>query len=138
MLKETKITTGQILTNLGKKIALNRTFKAIPDYLQPSLFAVGTSSTTPAITDTALGTIVAINGGNYKAFVSGYPILDETNLQSTIRCLLLTIEANGNSLTEFGLFNNDGTKKLFSRSVHTALTKTSSVQVIYIEKDKIS
>lgn len=131
------MSTGQCITNLGRKIALNRTFKTVPDYLEPSLFAVGTNTTTPLVTDTALGTIVAINGGNYKVFVSGYPTFDETNMISTIRCLLLTTEANGNSLTEFGLFNNDGTKKLFSRTVYTPITKTTAVQVFFVEKDKV-
>ena len=128
---------GNIVTNNGLKIALNRTFKATPDYSAPTKFGVGTGTGTPATSDTALGTIVAIDGGNYKDFVSGYPSLDETNLQSTIRCLLLSTEANGNSLTEFGLFNTDGTPKLFSRSVFTAISKTTSVQVTFIEKEKL-
>ena len=45
---------------------------------------------------------VNIDGGQTKIFVTGYPILDETNLQTTIRCFLNTLEANGESLTEFG------------------------------------
>lgn len=128
---------GNIVTTLGKKILLNRGLKATPDYSAPTKFSVGTGTGTPAAGDTALGTAVAINGGNYKSFVSGYPVLDETNIQVTIRCLLLSTEANGNSLTEFGLFNTDGTPKLFSRSVHTAITKTTSVQITYVEKDRI-
>jgi len=129
--------TGNCVTNNGLKIALNRTFKATPDYTSPTKFGVGTGTGTPATSDTALGNIVAINGGNYKTFVSGYPTLDETNLQATIRCLLLSTEANGNSLTEFGLFNTDGTPKLFSRAVFAAITKTTSNQITFIEKDKL-
>ena len=75
---------------------------------------------------------------NYKAFVVGYPSLDETNLQVTIRGILLTTDANGHSLTEFGAFNLDATNKLYSHTVHTAISKTNTTQVIYIEKDKIS
>lgn len=130
--------TGQKITDTGLKIALNRTFKATPDYTAPTKFGVGTDTTTPATSDTALGTIVAINGGNYKDFSSGYPILDETNLQTTTRCLLLSTEANGNSLTEFGIFNTDGTPKLFSRSVFTAISKTTSTQVSFVQKDKLN
>lgn len=73
-----------------------------------------------------------------KAFVSGYPILNETDLKSTIRTLLLTTDANGYALTEFGIFNTDGTPKMFSRLVNTAITKTSTVQVIYVERDMVT
>jgi len=97
--------TGNKITNNGLKISLNRTYKATPDYTAPSVFKIGTGTTDPAITDTDVETGVNINGGATKIFVSGYPSLDETNFQSTIRCLLLTTEGNGNSLTEFGLFN---------------------------------
>ena len=128
---------GQVVTTQGKLIAFNRLFKAVPDYTTPTLFCVGTGTTTPVVTDTDLAIPVNINGGQTKAFISGYPILDEVNLNSTIRCLLLVTEANGNSLTEFGIKNTDGTKKLFSRAVHTPITKTTGVQVIYLEKDKI-
>jgi len=131
--------TGLVLTTKGKLIAFNRTFKTTPDYLEPSLFKVGTGTTTPSVSDTDLVTPVVISGGSTtKSFLTGYPVLDETNLNSTIRCLLLTTEANGNSLTEFGIFNNDATKKCFSRAVHTSISKTSSIQVSYIERDHIS
>ena len=129
--------TGIVITNNGRKICLNRTFKATPDYLAPTQFKIGTGTTTPAVTDTDLETPVNIDGDNFKDIVSGYPVLDETNMQATIRSLVLTTEANGNSLTEYGLVNEDGTRLLFSHSVHTAVTKTTSVQVIYIEKDKV-
>lgn len=129
------MTTGQILTNDGKKILLNRGFKASPNYTVPSLFKVGTGTTAPTVTDTDLQAAVIISGGNTtKAFATGYPILDETNLQITIRTILLTTDANGNSLTEFGIFNSDTSKLMSSRAVFTAITKTSSVQVIFVEK----
>ncbi len=129
--------TGQVITNNGRKIILNRSFKASPDYLAPSVFKIGTGTTTPVAGDTDVETGVNINGGATKSFVSGYPTLDETNMQATIRCFLATTEGNTNSLTEFGLFNADGSPLMFSHSVHTAISKTSSVQITYIEKDKI-
>lgn len=129
---------GQIVVNNGKLITLNRTFKATPDYGQPTQFKIGTGTNTPAVTDTNLQTPVNFDGGQLKAIVTGYPVLDEPNFQSTIRCLVLTTEANGNSLTEFGLFNSDGTPKMFSRAVYTAINKTLSIQLVYVEKDKIA
>ena len=115
---------------------LNRTFKSSPDYTAPSLFKIGTGTTTPTISDTDLETPVNIDGDNFKSFVSGYPIINETNLDITFRCLVSTNEANGNSLTEFGIVNTDSTKKLFSRAVHTPISKTSGIIISYIEKDK--
>jgi len=129
--------TGQVITNQGRLIALNRLWKSSPDYTAPSLFSVGIGTTNPQVTDTNLETPVNINGGQTKAFVSGYPIFDESNMVSTVRCLLLTTEANGNSLTEFGIKNTDSTKKLFSHAVFTSLTKTTSVQVFFLQKDLI-
>jgi len=116
---------------------LHRTFTASPTITAPSQFKVGTGTATPALSDTDLGTAVNIDGDNFKNFVSGYPVLDTTNIQATIRCLLLSTEANGNTLTEFGIVNTDGTPLLFSRAVHTAISKTSSIEVAYIQKDKV-
>lgn len=127
--------TGQIITTDGLKIVLNRTFKSSPDLLAPSKFKVGTGTTNPVISDTDLETVVAIDGGNIKSFVSGYPVLDDTNLQATIRCLLNSLEANGNNLTEFGLFNEDGSPLMFSRTVFNPVNKTSSVEISFVEKE---
>ena len=127
--------TGQVITNNGLKIALHRTYTASPTITSPTVFKIGTGTTTPTVSDTDVETGVNINGGATKSFVSGYPILDETNLQATIRALLLTTEGNTNSITEFALFNEDGTALMFSHSVFTAISKTTSVQVSFVQKD---
>ncbi len=116
---------------------LNRTFLATPTITAPSRFKVGTGTTTPAVGNTDLVTPVNINGTAFKNFVSGYPTLDTTNVQATIRCFINSLEANGNTLTEFGIVNTDGTPLMFSRSVFTAISKTSSNEITFIEKDKI-
>lgn len=131
------MSTGQKITTQGKNIILERTFSASPSKSEPSLFTVGTGTTSPALSDTDLETPVDIDGDNFKGFVSGYPLLDTTNLQATIRALILSTEANGNNLTEFGIVNTDGTKQLFSRAVHTSIAKTPSIEIAYIEKNKI-
>ena len=132
------MSNGQVITTNGLKIILNRAFKVTPDYLAPTVFKIGTGTTTPAVGDTDVETGVNINGGATKIFVTGYPSLDETNIQSTIRCLVDTTEANGNSLTEFGLFNIDGSPLMFSHAVFTAISKTASVQISFVEKDKLT
>ena len=129
--------TGNQITDNGRLIMLNRTFKSSPDYLAPSVFKIGTGTTTPAAGDTDVETGVNINGGATKSFVSGYPILDETNMQVTIRCFLNTLEGNGNSLTEFGLFNADGSPLMYSHSVFTAISKTTDNEISFVQKDRI-
>lgn len=128
--------TGQKVVNNGLKIVLNRAFKATPDYLVPSKFKIGTGTTAPTVSDTDIETGVNINGSATKSFVTGYPVLDEANFQATIRCLVNSTEANGNSLTEFALFNEDGTPLMYSRAVFTAITKTTTVEVSFVQKDK--
>lgn len=130
--------TGQIITDKGRLIVMNRTFKASPDYTAPTKFKVGTGTNTPAASDTNLQTTVNINGGATKSFEAGYPSYDTTNMQITIKCLLDNAEANGNTITEFGLVNTDGSALLFSRAVFTGIAKTNAIKVAIYEKDKIS
>jgi hypothetical protein len=83
-------------------------------------------------------TSVASSDDDYsKAVSAGYPSLDETNFISEVRTELTSTDAVGYSLTEFGLFNTDASPKLFSHAVHSPITKTTSVVVLYIEKDKV-
>ena len=129
--------TGNLITNNGRLISLDRTFNASPTRTAPLRFKIGTGTVTPVVGDTDMGTPVNINGTQFKNIVSGFPVLDTTNFQATIRCFVNTTEANGNTLTEFGLINTDGTPLLFSRAVHTGITKTNAVQITYIEKNKL-
>lgn len=126
---------GSIITDDGKKIMMDRTFNSVPDRTSVSQFKIGTSSQTPSVSDTDLISPVSIDGDNFKNFVTGYPILDLLNMQVTFRGIVLSTEANGNSLTEFGTVNSDGTPLLFSRSVHTQINKTDSIEIAYISKN---
>jgi hypothetical protein len=53
---------GSILTSSGKKIILNRAYKASPDYTAPTVFKVGISNGTPSVADTDLDNPIAITG----------------------------------------------------------------------------
>ena len=128
---------GQVITSGGKGIVLNRTFLDTPTKLAPSQFKVGTGTTEPTIADTDLETEVNIGAQPEKDFVSGFPTLDTVNNQATIRMFINSLEANGNALSEMGVFNEDGSPVMFSRATFTALSKTSSIEVTFIEKDKI-
>lgn len=128
--------TGNIITNNGALIQLHRTFTASPTISAPTVFKIGTGTTNPTISDTDVETGVNINGGATKGFVTGYPVLDVTNLQATTRTTLDTTEGNGNSITEFATFNTDGTPLMFDHSVFTGITKNNKVIVSFVKKDK--
>lgn len=126
---------GNKVTQAGLKLMFNRAFKSTPDYSVPSLFGVGTGNNTPAITDTQLQTQVELTTGvSFAAFSAGYPTIDDVNLQLTIRAFLSTLQANGNTLREMGIFNSDTSKLMFSRAVFDDVEKTNSVQVSFINK----
>lgn len=55
--------TGGIITNNGKNVMLNRTYKSSPDYTAPSKFRVGTGTTTPVVADTGLDIHIPIENG---------------------------------------------------------------------------
>lgn len=128
---------SQLITNAGKDIIFDRAFRATPTKTTISQFKVGTGTTAPTLADTDLETPVNIDGDNFKNFVSGYPVLDTTNRQITVRAFLNSTEANGNDLTEFGLFNTDGTPVCFSRNTFTSISKSTSIEISFIEKDKL-
>ena len=133
------MTTGQITTTLGKKVALNRMWKSTPDYTAPSQFKIGTGTTTPAVGDTDLVTPQIISGGDYlKDVDTTYPQINETTLVATTNMTLLSTDANGLSITELGLFNSDTSPLLITRAVFTAITKTASVQVNITEYDLVA
>lgn len=55
---------GSLLTNLGKKILINRGYTATPDYTIPTKFAVGVDSNTPNISDIDLTNRIPISNGD--------------------------------------------------------------------------
>lgn len=129
--------TGQVITNDGKKIILNRAYNkdGSTSYTPPTQFKVGTGTNTPDATDTDLQTPVSIDGDNFKDFEASSPVIDETALTAQTRCLLNTTNANGNSISEFGMVNEDGLRKLFSRAVVTAITKNNTTEITFIQED---
>ena len=54
---------GSIITNSGKKLIMNRIYKASPDYTIPSSFKIGISNGTPLVGDTDLDVSVPIANG---------------------------------------------------------------------------
>jgi hypothetical protein len=124
------MTVGSVLTKTGFNAILSRAFTNTGTYTVPSQFKIGTGTTTPSTTDTDLATpITAWSGGtDYKNYTVSYPSLDTVNQKVTLQGFIASTEANGNTITEYGDFNTDGTPVMFTRTVFTAITKTSAVQ----------
>jgi len=72
--------------------------------------------------------------GSYE---SGYPSFDYTNNEIEIQCRVTATQANNFSVSEFGLFNTDGTPLIYSHDVFTAISKTSSEEIIFIAKSRL-
>jgi hypothetical protein len=112
---------------------LDKFFNSASTYTVPSRFQIGTGTNTPTVTDTALQTpILAWSGGtDYKNYNIS-PTFDTANQKVTTQAYIASTEANGNTITEFGEFNTDGTPLMTSRAVFTGITKTSAIQAFII------
>ncbi len=81
--------------------------------------AVGIGTTPPDVADTALTTPFIKNIDGYS-----FPNANEVLFSWTIE----TTEANGLSITEFGLMNDSGI--LFARKIRSAIIKSSSIKLV--------
>lgn len=116
---------SDLIVTAGKNLLLHRMFAT--DESKVSVFEVGTSTTSPSASDTALGAEVY----GPSSFLSGYPLFD-TGANTVIVGAYLTIsEANGNTLGEFGLFNTDSSPVMFARSTYSTVDKTNQDEVSY-------
>lgn len=82
--------------------------------------AVGTDNTTPTVGDTTLGNEVLRKAR--QEFTRG-------TSDVIISLFLNSLEANGNSLKEVGMFDAASAGNLQERSIFTTITKTSSIEV---------
>ena len=105
-----------------------------------SCFKIGTGTTTPVVGDTDLAAAVAgwSGGGDTATFVSGYPTYDTINKRATTRGFVSSTQANGNTITETGLFNSDGTPIMFSHDVFNGISKTSSDEIAIVWTDTLA
>ncbi len=88
----------------------------------PSYLAVGTGTTDPADGDTALETEV------FRNVLTGRTPADK---KITLQLLLTADEANGNNLTEAGLFPTSVGGTLFARATFNQIIKTTSISVTF-------
>jgi len=115
---------------------LNRGFLSTPTLTAFSTFRIGTGTTAPTETDTNLEsglTAWGSVGETYKAFDST-PVPSTSDKTVPIQCSVGTTEGNGNTITEIGIFNTDGTPQMAFRITHDGIAKSASRQIIYTIK----
>ena len=98
-------------------------------------FSIGISSLTATITDTGLRSTISgwTSGTDFKALVSGYPVLDTTNQKITMRAFVTAAEATGYTIYEYCDLNNEATKIPAARFVWTdPITKTTANQLTIV------
>jgi len=88
----------------------------------PTHSAVGTDTTTPDDEDTTLGNELVRNAN--ATATAGTD-------SATFSMILATTEANGNNLSEAGLFNAGTNGDMYVRFTHGDIVKTASVEVEY-------
>lgn len=114
-----------VFTNDGKNEIRN--WLAGDSVTEPTHVACGTGTTNPLAIDSDMESETHRN-----AIAS----TTKTDKQLNIECVFDSTEANGNDITEVGVVNassgtSGGGVTLFSRDKHTAITKSSSVELQY-------
>lgn len=125
--------TGATLTKVGFNAMLDKFFNPSSIVTVPSRFKIGTGTNTPAESDTDLQTPITgwYSGGDYKNFNIA-TTFDIANQKATTQSFVASTEANGNTITEYGEFNTDGSPIMNGRSVFIGVSKTSAIQMFII------
>jgi len=75
-----------------------------------------------------------VSTGDYlEDFESGYPSINYTKKEVTIRTRLASTEANGYLISEQGLFNTDTTRLMMTHNVFTSFSKSATDELIFSE-----
>lgn len=121
------VVTGERVVHAGRNLITDAGRNVIRDLILgngriPSAIATGTGTTAAQLSDTALETEV------FRAEIQRRA---STNKVATMQLLIGTGDANGNTLTEYGLFDNTvaSAPNLVARIVSGTIVKTVSIQV---------
>jgi len=122
--------TGGVITNAGKQLILKRIYSnSTANPIQT--LSVGTGTTTPAETDTALENAVLTG-----ISILGGPLVDSSTNTLTTKYFISSLQANGYNLSECGEFNSDNV--MLGRDVFTAISKTNAKEITIIMKHRCS
>jgi hypothetical protein len=101
------------------------------------IFTAPTAPTTIAANRIVVDDIKLASADDYyKSFEGGYPIIDETLYQVTMRARLLTTDANGWLIDSIAWYNTDATELLHSVDVIIGESKSSTDELIFESVDR--
>ncbi|MFA5313159.1 MAG: hypothetical protein WC375_07595 [Methanomassiliicoccales archaeon] len=122
-------TTGKIVQEESiHNIVTNAGMNLLRDFLKGDAvtgithIGVGTGTNSPSSTDTTLGTEV------FRAAITAATAAAQ---KLTITYTLPSASANGNSLTEAGLFTASSSGTMYARATHSLIAKTSDKVISY-------
>ena len=128
----TDVKTGKLLKQIKKhNMFVTAGKNVLRDFMNGSIvtglthMAIGTDNTTVTLSDVLLGT---------EVYRDTFTNTTSTSAQLTLKYYLSSTEANGNTLTEAGLFGNGATVttdsgSMFARVIYTGIVKTTSIAV---------
>jgi len=73
----------------------------------------------------------------YKDFTSGYPTVDETNMEIVTESYLNSVEGNGFLINGVGTFNTDTSVLMQDAFQFTAISKSNSEEIIFEIKNRL-
>ena len=103
---------------------LDKMLDTLQDYYESnfSYLAVGTGTTSPSQSDTALESeTLRKSRQEYER--------DDANGKFTVSMWVSTLEANGNDLGEAGVFQQSSGGIMYARETFTPITKTSDIEI---------
>jgi hypothetical protein len=80
---------------------------------------------------------LASDGDYLKSYETGYPLVDETNVEVETQMFLPSTMANGYDIDSVAMVNTDATVQVFSVDVFTSESKSSTDEFIMISKDRL-
>jgi len=124
--------TGGVITNSGKNVMLNRTYKSSPDYTIPSTFRVGIGTTTPVVSDTALATHIPISNGTVNDDGSNTMTSSDGGENSTTNTTTYKEGAGvaDGSAQNLKTDNSSATKRWFIADLASAGTKITGTEPV--------
>lgn len=95
------------------------------------------STDTVAEGSVVIDDIKLVGAGNYKkAYVTGYPSIDENNNEVETQMFLSSVEANGYDINSIGMFNTDSSPIMFAVDTFLGESKSNTDELVFVVKDR--
>ena len=133
------MTLGIITNKQGKAVFLEHAFMTSTTTTKASQFKIGTGQVLLDQFSADLTNPVFFTGiVEYKDFTAGFPTLSTvTTPEVTMNMRVGANEGTGNQLDAIAIFNKDSTPKLLIQMNHSAESKSSQDEFVYIIRNRV-